>query len=314
MRKFAATFLVTVSIVCSVLSATIIYNIQRSWAERVAVTIPPRTEQELSILSVLYPESKWAAFQQIESQRIYGDGGGYQKADVSALMFHGDPDSIVFFPMTAGRIPSDGENSVCALDRETAFELFRSVDVIGNWIIYDRKMIQVVGILDINIPLVVISGDSETLYTNIAACNHDELTTLVAVLGEEADQFTLSGMEVARLLWILCSIPWVSVVLSVVWRIRKNSGGWKVLSNVLLCIILMGLLIALLNCIPVRLLPARWSDLSFYSEMINNFRNRPYSMPTVRNVMLNKSILYTCIWCVVAYVSLQVKRKFACDI
>ena len=65
----------------------------------------------------------------------------------------------------------------------------------------------------------------------------------------------------------------------------------------------------LLYCIPIRLLPVRWSDLLFYGEQIRAFRERPRSVPTIRDVLLGRDAAQTCLWCALSLITLRFERK-----
>ena len=308
-RKVAASLLLMLFILCSAISIMRAANVQKCWQDSVSTILAPHTEEELSALEVSYPETGWAAFQQVESQFITGGIEGSRNNKVSMLLFHGMPDSIAHFPMAAGRMPAYGENNVCALDKNTAFKLFSSVDVLGSNVNYDGNDWVIVGILDIDDPVFIAPGTAEIVYDHIAVDHRESLTKLVTALGDDADPFNLSGSETTRLLWILCGIPWTLIVLSGIRRLRRRSGGWKVVSNVAFCIALLGIVIALMYCVPVRLLPSRWSDLSFYGEQIRALRNRPRSVPTIRDVLLERDAAITCLWCALALITLRFERK-----
>ena len=308
-RKVAASLLLMLFILCSAISIMRVARIQKCWQESVSTILAPHTEEELSALEVSYPEAGWAAFQQAESQLITGGIEGSRNSKASMLLFHGMPDSIAHFPMTAGRMPVYGESNVCALDKNTAFKLFSSMDVVGSNVNYDGNDWMIVGILDIDEPVLIAPGTAETVYDHIAVDRWESLTTLVTALGDDADPFNLSGSETARLLWILCGLPWALIVLSGIRRMRRRSGGRKVVSNVAFCTALLGMVIALMVCIPVRLLPSRWSDLSFYGEQIRAFRNRSRSVPTIRDVLLGRDAALTCLWCALTLITLRFERK-----
>lgn len=308
-RKVAASLLLMLFILCSAISIMRAANIQKCWQDSVSTILAPHTEEELSALEVSYPETVWAAFQQVESQLIMGGIEGSRNSKASVLLFHGMPDSIAHFPMTAGRMPVYGESNVCALDKNTAFKLFSSVDVVGSNVNYDGNDWMIVGILDIDEPVLIAPGTAETVYDHFAVDHRESLTTLVTAIGDEADPFSLSGTETARLLWILCGLPWALIVLSGIRRLKGRSGGWKVVSNVAFCTALLGIVIGLMYCVPIRLLPSRWSDLSFYGEQIRAFRNRPRSVPTIRDVLLGRDAALTCLWCALALITLRFERK-----
>ena len=179
-RKVAASLLLMLFILCSAISIMRATNIQKCWQESVSTILAPHTEEELSALEVSYPEAGWAAFQQAESQLIMGGIEGSRNSKVSMLLFHGMPDSIAHFPMAAGRMPAYGENSVCALDKNTAFKLFSSVDVLGSNVNYDGNDWVIVGILDIDEPVLIAPGTAETVYDHIAADHRETLEMLVS--------------------------------------------------------------------------------------------------------------------------------------
>ena len=308
-RKVAASLLLMLFILCSAISIMRAANVQKCWQDSVSTILAPHTEEELSALEASYPETGWTAFRQAESQLITGGIEGSRNSKVSMLLFHGMPDSIAHFPMAAGRLPAYGENNVCALDKNTAFKLFSSVDVVGSNVNYDGNDWMIVGILDVDDPVLIAPGTAETVYDHFAVDHRESLTTLVTALGDEADPFSLSGTETTRLLWILCALPWAMIVLSGIRRMRRLSGSWKVVSNVAFCTALLGIVIGLMYCVPIRLLPSRWSDLSFYGEQIRAFRNRSRSVPTIRDVLLGRDTAQTSLWCVLALITLRFERK-----
>lgn len=308
-KRITAEVMLMLFILCSAISIMLAANIQRCWGERVSTTLTQCTEDDLSALEVSYPPTTWAVFQQNESQLITGGIEGSQKSKVSTLLFRGNSNSIAYFPMMAGRIPADDEDGVCAIDKRTAFELFRSVDAIGSRVNYAENDLEIVGVMDIDDPLLIAPGAAGTAYTHIAAVNREILTAVVSALGDDADPFVLSGIETARLLWFLCGLPWIMVILPGIRRIRIRSEVWKVISNVVLCTVLMGTVIALLYCIPIRLLPSRWSDLSFYGEQIRAFRERPRSVPTIHDILLGRDVLHTCIGCALTLIEQRIEGK-----
>lgn len=308
-RKATASLLLTLFILCSAISIMRMADIQKCWEDDVSTLLTPCTEEDLSALAVSYPEATWAAFQQTESQIITGGVEGSRNSKVSMLLFQGMSDCIARFPMVAGRMPAYGENNVCALDKNTAYKLFSSVDVVGSNVNYDGSDWMIVGILDIDEPVLIAPGTAETVYDHFAVDHRESLTTLITALGDDADPFSLSGTETARLLWILCGLPWVIIILTGIRKMRKHSEIWKVISNVAFCTALLGMVIALMYCIPIRLLPTRWSDLSFYGEQMRAFRARPRSVPTIRDVLLGRDTAQTCLWCVLALITLRFERK-----
>ncbi|MDE6712822.1 MAG: hypothetical protein K2K20_03720 [Lachnospiraceae bacterium] len=68
-------------------------------------------------------------------------------------------DSDILFP-SFNRLAYD-DVSGCLLDAETLYELFGTTDTLGQTVIYEEKEYMVRGVLDVNVPLMVISSKFE---------------------------------------------------------------------------------------------------------------------------------------------------------
>ncbi|MEF9896468.1 MAG: hypothetical protein RR843_11910, partial [Clostridia bacterium] len=72
----------------------------------------------------------------------------------------------------------------------------------------------------------------------------------------------------------------------------------------------LGAVLALLWCVPVRLLPARWSDFSFYGEQVAALRARPFRAPDVRDELIKWDMLRAGGWCAAACMALWMERMW----
>ena len=130
-----------------------------------------------------------------------------RSAQVQELSFLGDPNRIAFFPLVSGRLPREGEIGVCALDADTAWVLFRSTDANGDRVRVNGDPLLVVGILDVERPLLMVPAAQDARFDRLAASSREELEALASALGEETDPFELSGLEIARVALLLCVFP-----------------------------------------------------------------------------------------------------------
>ena len=285
-------------------------NMRKMWANCAACSIAPSTGGELALLDALYPEIEWTAYiQDAASLSVINESLPTRSAQVQELSFLGDPGRIAFFPLVSGRLPREGESGVCALDAESAWALFRSTDATGNRVRANGDSLLVVGVLDVERPLLMVPAAQDARFERLAASSREELEALVSALGEETDPFELSGLEIARVALLLCVFPVVLRIASALGALRRR-GGWRgEAANLLLWTLFAGVILAVLWCLPLRLLPARWSDLRFYAELLDSFSARGLRLPDVRDLLLQSSLVRTGILCLAACAAFWIERK-----
>ena len=243
-------------------------NMQKMWANCAACSIAPSTGDELALLDALYPDAEWTAYtQDAASLSVTNEALPARSAQVQEFSFLGDPSRIAFFPLVSGRLPREGESGVCALDADTAWALFRSTDANSNHVRANGDSLLVVGILDVERPLLMVPAAQDARFDRLAASSREALEALASALGEETDPFELSGSEIAR------------IALPILW------------------------------CVPVRLLPARWSDLGFYAELLDSFRARDLRLPDARDLLLQSGLVRAGILCLMACAAFWIERK-----
>lgn len=299
----AFAVLLTSAICCSI-------NMYGMWSNHAACSITPSTSDDLMLLNALYPETQWTAYiQDSASLSVENDALPARRIQIQMLSFCGDPKLIAFFPLASGRLPHEGESGVCALDMDTAYALFRTTDTEGNRVRVDGDSLLVVGVIDVECPCLMICATQDTYFNRLAANSREELDILTSALGEEIDPFEFSGLEAARVTLLMCLCPVVCIIVFALGALRRRMGWCKEVSNFLLWTLFAGVGLAVIWCIPVRLLPTRWSDFSFYSELLSDFRARDLRLPDARDLLLRSGLFRTGILCLIACVTFRIERK-----
>lgn len=285
-------------------------NMRKMWANCAACSIAPSAGDELALLDVLYPDAGWTAYaQDAASLTVTNDALPARSAQVQTLAFLGDPNCIAFFPLVSGRLPREGESGVCALDAESAWALFRSTDASGNRIRANGDSLLVVGVLDVERPLLMLPAAQDARFDRLAANSREELEALASALGEEMDPFELSGSEIARVALWLCGFPVVLRVACALGALRRRGGWRREAANLLLWTLFAGAVLAVLWCVPVRLLPARWSDFGFYAELLDGFRARGLRLPDARDRLLQSGLARVGVLSLAACAAFWIERK-----
>ena len=286
-------------------------NMRGAWETGAACSIEDATVDDLALLTALFPQTEWTAYaQRAQPLTVANHALPVRTAQVQKLAVLGKIERIARFPLVSGRLPREGETGVCALDAETAFALFRSDTADANRVRVGEDSLVVVGVVDVERPLMMVSAGQDTLFDRLAANSYEELTALVSALGGETDPFELSGAEAARVAFFFCAIPCFGVAAFALTGLRRR-GGWRgYLATILLWALLAGIVLSLLRCVPVRLLPTRWSDFSFYVEQLEAFRSRAARLPDARDQMMRTDLVRVGAWSLASCVALWLERKW----
>jgi hypothetical protein len=309
-RKMIAALLTLTLVGFSALNVFTAADMGRTWGDGAACSIGSLTEQDVSLLAVLHPDLKWTAYAQSGPQPIVNDELPVRTAEAAVLSFLGAPGRIAFFPLASGRLPLEGERGACALDVNTAFKLFKSTNAEGSWVRMDGRAVRVVGVMNVDRPLLLTPAEQDTKLTRLAADDRDAMLSLSLTLEVEPDPFELTGAELTRFMGLLCAVPWLLAAALFLSSLRKRGDWWRTISTVSLWALALGAVLALLWCVPVRLLPARWSDMAFYGEQAAAFRARPFRAPDIRDELLKWDMLRAGLWCAMAFIALWMERMW----
>ena len=295
---------------CSIISIAVNTALLKRWETKISCYIGSEASADLPLLSVLYPEFAWTAYAQSDPCSVVNSDFPNRKADLTVVSYLGEPDRIMFFPLLAGRLPLQNEYDACALDANTSFALFNGTELDGSSIRMDGRILRVVGVVDVDSPLLLTPTAEKTGQEYLATDDRDSMILLTSALGVEVDPYELSGIEVARLLWIPCVLPWALAAVFLLSRIRTHRGRWRDIANVALWLLVIGLILLAMQCVPVRFLPSRWSDLSFYGEQIRALSARLYRVPSIFSGQLRRDALWVLLWCAGACITLELERMW----
>ncbi|MEA4899066.1 hypothetical protein ACH6CV_00175 [Bacillota bacterium Meth-B3] len=309
MKRLMAVPCALALILCAALAAMEGLDMGRMWKGSAACSIGPLTAPELSAVEALRPELGWTAYAQSASQAIGNDRLTSRQADAAVLRFAGAPERIAFLPLVSGRLPKDGERGACALDVATAFALFGSVNPEGEWVSLGGEAVQVVGVVEVERPLLLTPAGKKDSLDRLVADDREALEALASALGAQIDPFELSGTEATNLIWLLCGAPWILLAAAAFGALRRRGEPWKTILGALAWMLALGALLVLMRSVPVRLLPARWSDFAFYGEQVAAWNARPYRAADVRDWGIRADAWRVGLWCLGACAAVVVGRR-----
>lgn len=221
----------------------------------------------------------FTAWKQIEDESIYFEYLG-KKAEADVIEICGNSDLIVNGPI----LFLDNEEG-CLLDKKTAYTLFGSTNVKGQVIKYGERELTVIGIhegLD-NTVIVQALKDSK---------NNDDVTGIAIGVNENEDgsvkvfknRYSVMATSVSNRIyyniafWISLILPLIiisSVVFKLIKRIRKlKRKPVLFLIYIGITVVVIAIFIKILDLelkIPYDLIPNRWSDFGYWSELFKKY-------------------------------------------
>jgi hypothetical protein len=230
----------------------------------------------------------WAAYAQSAYQALGAEEYPGKSVKAPILKFTGNPEVIAFFPLSSGRLPAAGEAGVCAVDRATAFALWNSLDVTGRRLVCEKKTYNVVGVLDVSQRLALLparGGDGLDRLAVRSADGYVALTALENALGQTPETFVLGDSELTKALLFACAVPGWILLLYGLSRLKRCGGVFRLTGNGLAACAALALLLWAVACVPVRLLPGRWADFSFYVEQLRAWQAREPRLAGARDLM-----------------------------
>lgn len=189
---------------------------------------------------------------------------------VSLYQMKGQQSAVFGRGLCAGRYFTEGETSVCLLDRETVRTLFGSDNVLGMKVKWENTEYEIAGILEGKQPLCVIPAKEGTLYDGIAAkktkrTSSSEIAfgTLEAAVGGVGQQRIdghLYYMTACLSYFLLAS------VLLIVFGIKMGKRSVVVILCIVLAaeVLIMGIGFAAPGS---DYLPSYWSDFDFFVQL-----------------------------------------------
>lgn len=202
-----------------------------------------------------------------DSVRVEGTG---REQTVSVYRMKGQQRAVFGSGLFAGRYFTDGESSVCLLDKESIRTLFGSENVLGMKVRWKDTEFEIVGILEGRQPLCIIPGKEGDAYDGIAvgkakaaASSGNAFGVLEASVGAVGQQ-RIDGhlyYMTACILYVLL-IVFFFVAESIRWRKNKVIAVMYVLLAVEMLILGIGFASP-----GSDYLPSYWSDFDFFVQI-----------------------------------------------
>lgn len=198
------------------------------------------------------------------------------EAEATAVRFWGDGSLVWPAEYLAGGAPSSADRTGCAISSSLAWQLFGSLDAVGQTLEWDGRSYTVLGVLDTEEPAALFAGTDETEYTAAEFVSGPD-----GDAGEQARTFAMSaglwadtmvyGPSLAagcRLLaWLPLGAAAVWLVLRGLILLRRRSRPAGQAACWVLAVGLAAALPLVLAQLPVWLVPSRWSDFSYWSQL-----------------------------------------------
>ena len=202
-------------------------------------------------------------------------------ARVRRIAVYGDMHDVCPMELLYGGFPAMVDEAGCVIDVDTAWSLFHHKDVIGADVRIGGKPYIVRGIVRAK-EAMILFRDEKAEYENleIACSNMEEATSLVTTFlyryGLAAEYTVVENGFYGRLATGLSGLPGWIIGAAILFALLKRA--WKrrsiPLQFILLCIALAGTFYLLKWLLefhlywPDRFLPTRWSDFTFWPELI----------------------------------------------
>lgn len=241
-----------------------------------------------------------------------------QERKLSLIEVSGDMERAYPIYIAGGYIPAADDLQGCLIDEDTAYGLFGTMDAMGNSVSYDGESYLVRGILHTREAVCLIVRELEKMdYANLELTfaaessggqQAEELLRRYGISGSYTliDGYLISrGLSLAALLpaWLMgfCLLYEVGAAL---WRRRSIPVQAVSLFLLLLCIWpLISWMMEFEVFFPQQLVPAKWSDFSFWSRRYADFlewrRGMDYITPNYKDILLKQDIR-NCLTCTAA--------------
>lgn len=198
------------------------------------------------------------------------------EAETTAVRFWGDGSLVWPAEYLAGGAPAAVDRTGCAISASLAWQLYGSLDAVGQTLEWDETSYTVLGVLDSEEMVALFAGTDETRYTAAEFVPGPDSDA-----GEQARSFAASaglwtdtmvyGPSLAagcRLLaWLPLGGAAVVLALRGLALLRRRS---RLAGQIACWVLAVGLAAALplvLAQLPVWLVPSRWSDFAYWSQL-----------------------------------------------
>lgn len=199
----------------------------------------------------------------------------------------GDMNQVYPLELVQGTIPIDEDGTGCLVDEDTAYELFKNVNAVGNFIIYQHKKYCIRGILKTSEPIVILqTNNPNQLFANLEMVYDDKengefLAHDFLVQNDLMNSYTILDTSFyGNIIDLFSHIPaWflgfyiIFDILKFIWKRRNLPVQVMLLLPLsILSWFIISWIMEFQFYIPERLIPTRWSDFTFWTEKYAAFK------------------------------------------
>ncbi|MEG1446150.1 MAG: ABC transporter permease [Ruthenibacterium sp.] len=229
-----------------------------------------------------------------------------KQENATVLYFLGSGDACFPAEFIAGGYPGDADANGCALSAEAAWRLFGSNDILGQELVLQKKTYAIRGVFKGRESVCLVGATEKTPFAAMelvgtnAADRRGQSLDFVQKAGLPKPAQIVYGPSIAAAVQALCFLPlcvcgaflWAALWRkSKTWRPAQREFFWF---GAALCFALA--LPFLLAQLPAWLIPAKWSDVSFWQALwhtaTENLRAWLALVPSYKDVVLKERLLY----------------------
>ncbi len=231
-------------------------------------------------------------------------------ADAQVIVYSGDVATIFPAVYIQGTAPGAADTDGCAVSEAIAWDLFGSTDIVGQTLLIGDRSAQIRGVFQSQFNLVLIVARETDALKNAelagapAGDSREMAIAYVTSAGLGAPDQICTGKTWGEVFVTLCSVP---VLLALVWllvigfRMSLHLSTWlRAVSWFVAALVFAFLLPYLLGQLPSWLLPAQWSNLGFWPDLVSTLNERLNEtlalVPTTRDVLTKRWAIAFALW------------------
>lgn len=230
--------------------------------------------------------------------------------DAQVVFYSGD--AAIVFPAVyiQGSAPGAVDVNGCAVSESIALDLFGSTDIVGQTLQIGDRNVQIRGVFQGQTNLAITAAQESDMLKNVELVGspggdlREMAVDYVTAAGLGTPDQICTGKTWGNFFVALCSIP---LLVSALWlllvgfRISLRFPSWLRITIWFAVLFVFALLLPyLLGHIPSWLLPAQWSNLGFWPDLVNILNERLNEtlslVPTTRDVFAKRQAIEFTLW------------------
>lgn len=238
-----------------------------------------------NILADQDTDSSTTFFERKEKEKIHNPAI-LTEAKINVILFDGWMEQIIPMDFIKGNPPISDDLEGCVLDSITAYQLFGSINVLGEGAWWGDKEYYIRGVVKAEDQVLLIrqkKGQNQynRIYSNMELVQKKNSSTsqvksFLSMHSIEQSYVVINAFEMMKFLSCIIFLPywiftiWLGIyLLKLLYRNRKEKWRGKGKNIIcsgftLICLLFSGAPIPLY--LPLDFIPNRWSDFSFYSD------------------------------------------------